>query len=291
MQGLTPRTVKSAQVRGLTPPLCIPLLCVWLVSTPVYAQDAATPGPVFEVASIRAANPEQGYINASTPSLNVGGDRMLRFGQITLRDLIMLAYGIGTSQIQGPGFLDGTIAAPADRFDVQARVPPGATSDQVPLMLRALLAERFHLVAHWEHKTREIYALEVGRSGLKMKESPQTPTDGAPTEGRCTRSLVERDTAILAATCTRMTSGDIALQVQTLAPGYFRDGPVVDVSGLKGVYDFRLEWISVIQARAGEPGPTMMDAVEQQLGLKLERRRQDVDVLVIDKVERTPDAN
>jgi hypothetical protein len=146
------------------------------------------------VASICPSNPDQNFINASTPSLNVGGDRLLRFVQITLRDLIMLAYGIGAPQIQGPGFLNGRPDSPADRFDVMAKVPAGAT---------------------------------------------------------------------LAAVCTRMTSADIAQQLQTLAPGYFRDGPVMDLSNLKGVYDFKLEWITAGQASNGSsaydfrcgPGP------------------------------------
>ena len=55
----------------------------------------AQPAPEFEVASIRRSNPDQGFINATTPSLNVGGDRYLRFVQISLRDPIMLAYGVG----------------------------------------------------------------------------------------------------------------------------------------------------------------------------------------------------
>jgi uncharacterized protein (TIGR03435 family) len=129
--------------------------------------------PEFEVASIRPSNPDQSFINASTPNLNAGSDRLLRFVQITLRDLIMLAYGIGAPQIQGPGFLNGRPDSPADRFDVVAKVPAGATPEHVPLMLRALLAERFHLNFHRESKAMQIYALEVAKGGPKMKESPE----------------------------------------------------------------------------------------------------------------------
>lgn len=80
--------------------------------------------PEFEVASVRPSNPDQNYINSSTPSLNIGGDRYLRFGQITLRDLIMLAYKVGASQIQGPGFLNGTPDNPAGRFVSAPESPP-----------------------------------------------------------------------------------------------------------------------------------------------------------------------
>ncbi len=248
-------------------------------------------GPEFEVASIRPSNPDQSFINATTPSLNVGGDRYLRFGQITLRDLIMLAYGVGARQIEGPGFLNGTPEAPADRFDIAAKVPAGATPEQVPLMLRALLAERYHLSLHRESKTIQIYALEAGKGGTKMKESPKEGAEGAANEARCTRSFAEREGATLAAVCTRMTAADIAQQVQALAPGYFRDGPVVDLSGLKGVYDFKLEWVTAVEANNGSPGPTMLNAVEDQLGLKLERRKQPMDMLIIDKLDRTATEN
>ena len=247
----------------------------------------AQSGPEFEVASIHLSNPDQGFINAVTPSLNVDANHRLTFIQVTLRDLIMLAYGVGARQIQGPSFLNGNPDNPADRFDIAAKVPAGATREQVPLMLRALLAERFHLSFHREDKTMQIYALEVAKGGLKMKESPE----GAKGEARCIRSFAEREGATLAAVCSHMTSADIAQQVQALAPGYFRDGPVVDVSGLKGVYDFKLEWITNGEANNGSPGPTMLDAVQGQLGLRLDRRRQAVETLVIDKLDRTPTEN
>ena len=79
--------------------------------------------------------------------------------------------------------------------------------------------------------------------------------------------------------------------MQALAPGYFRDGPVVDLSGLKGVYDFKLEWITAGQANNGSPGPSMLDAVQDQLGLKLERRKQPMEVLIVDKLDRMPTDN
>ena len=262
-------------------------IAVALAVVTLHAQSA----PEFEVASVRPSNPEQGFINSTTPSLNVGGDRYLRFGQITLRDLIMLAYGVGMPQVQGPSFLNGTPDSPADRFDVAARVPAGATPDQIPLMLRGLLAERFHLSLHRENKTMQIYALEVGKGGAKMKESPKEAAEGAPSEGRCVRSFAEREGATLAAVCTRMTPADIGKQLQALAPGYFRDGPIVDLTGLKGTYDFKLEWITAGQANSGSPGPTMFDAVQDQLGLKLDRRKQAVEVLIVDKLDRTPTEN
>ncbi|HXP89025.1 MAG TPA: TIGR03435 family protein [Bryobacteraceae bacterium] len=259
------------------------ILSIAITTMALHAQSALE----FEVASVRPSNPDQGFINSTTSSLRVDANHNVTFVQTTLRDLIMLAYGVGAPQIQGPNFLYVRPDAPGDRFDVIAKVPDGATREQVPLMLRALLAERFHLSFHRESKTMQIFALEVAKGGPKMKES----NPGATGEARCTRSFAEREGATFAAVCNRMTSADIAQQLQALAPGYFRDGPVVDLTGLDGLYDFKIEWINRGQADNGSPGPTMFDAVQDQLGLKLERRRQPVELLVIDKLDRTPTAN
>lgn len=274
------------------------LQCVALAQTappppPSVSAPAQVAKPEFEVVSIRPSDPELIY-RTNTPSLNIGGDRYLRFVRISLRDLIMLAYGVGAAQVQGPSFLNGTQDDPMDRFDVAARTPTGTTPEQLPLMLRAMLAERFHLSFHRGSKELNIYALEVAKGGLKMKESPE----GARGEARCARTQIGnpdfvagREGASIAAVCSGMTSADIARQVQVLAPAYFSDGPVVDLSGLKGMYDFKLEWISIYEANNGAPGPTMMDAIQQQLGLKIERRRQAMEMLVIDKLDRTPTEN
>jgi uncharacterized protein (TIGR03435 family) len=250
----------------------------------------AQPAPEFEVASIRPSNPDQRFINSTTPSLRVDANHNVTFVQTTLRDLIMLAYGVGAPQIQGPNFLYVRPDDPGDRFDITAKVPADATREQVPLMLRALLAERFHLGLHRETKTLQIFALEVAKGGPNMKVMKESP-EGATGEARCTRSFAEREGATFAAVCSRMTSADIAQQLQALAPGYFRDGPVVDLTGLNGLYDFKIEWINRGQADNGSPGPTMFNAVEVQLGLKLERRRQPMETLVIDKLDRTPTEN
>ncbi len=268
------------------PPLAVPPAPVLVAQARQAPAPAPARPPEFEVASVRL-NPDPNYINATTPSLKIGGDQYLRFVQVTLRDLIMLAYGVGSGAVQGPGFLNGTPDNPADRFDVNAKVPAGATPEQVPLMLRALLADRFHLSFHRDSKTMDVYALEVAKGGVKMKESPEGATGAA----RCDRSFAQREDLALAATCTHLTTADIAQQVQTLAPGYFREGPVVDLTGLKGVYDFSLEWITAGAARQGADGPTMFDAVEKQLGLKLEQRKQTVEILMIDKLDRTPTEN
>ena len=88
-----------------------------------------------------------------------------------------------------------------------------------------------------------------------------------------------------------MTSSEIAQQVQSLAPGYFTDGPVVDMTGLKGVYNFKLEWVTRLEINNGSDGPTIFDAVQRQLGLKLDGRKQAMDNLIVDHCEKEPTEN
>jgi uncharacterized protein (TIGR03435 family) len=101
------------------------------------------------------------------PSLNVEPGRNLNFTNITLRDLIMVAYKVGAPQISGlPDWI-------TNRFDIVAKVPADAMKEQIPQMLRALLADRFKLEFHREQKVIPIFALEVASGGAKMKESPE----------------------------------------------------------------------------------------------------------------------
>ncbi|MCU1336058.1 MAG: hypothetical protein JWO19_1639 [Bryobacterales bacterium] len=93
-----------------------------------------------------------------------------------------------------------------------------------------------------------------------------------------------------AADCYNVTTAQLAQQLQTLAPAYFRDGPIVDRTGLTGTYDLRLEWMMQQQLEAGMSGPTMFAAVEK-LGLNLEKTRETAEMLIVDHCEQSPTEN
>jgi uncharacterized protein (TIGR03435 family) len=238
-------------------------------------------GPEFEVASVKmlSADPDT-VIENHVASLNVEPGRTLNFANITLRDLIMLAYGVGAPQVSGPDSI-------RIRYDVIAKVPGDAKKDQVPGMLQQLLADRFKLQFHREQKTIPIFALEIAKGGPKM----QAVAEGDNGPAGCDRSFAERAGATLAASCHRLDAAAIAQQVQALAPGYFREGPIIDMTGLKGAYNFKLEWVTRAEATAGSEGPSMINAVQDQLGLKLTPRKQALEILVIDRVEKQPTEN
>jgi uncharacterized protein (TIGR03435 family) len=131
-----------------------------------------------------------------------------------------------------------------------------------------------------------VYALEVAKGGHKLQPA------GASLEPGCKRVVgtePDRDYSAFA-TCANMTMVQLAAQLQSLAPAYFRDGPIVDQTGLSGAFDLRLEWRTVAEIEAGITGPTMFDAVKK-LGLTLDRKRDTAEMLIVDQCEKLPTEN
>jgi uncharacterized protein (TIGR03435 family) len=127
----------------------------------------------FDVASVRPSAP----LDPAKMQAAMAAGKMPRFGAhvdasraeysyMSLRDLIANAYGVKSYQITGPDWL------PAQRFDIVATLPQGATKDDAPKMLQALLADRFKVAAHRETQEHPVYALVVAKGGPKLKEAP-----------------------------------------------------------------------------------------------------------------------
>jgi uncharacterized protein (TIGR03435 family) len=152
-----------------------------LSAAAAFAQTPATP-LAFDVASVKPAGPLD-PIAIQSGKMRIGmkvDGALVDLGSFTLKDLIRTAYEVKDYQISGPDL--GTVMT-AQRFNVQATIPEGATEKQVPQMLQALLADRFKLVVHRETKDHSVYALIVGKGGLKMKESePDPPAASTPTD-------------------------------------------------------------------------------------------------------------
>jgi uncharacterized protein (TIGR03435 family) len=260
------------------------LLTVLVFATSAGAQQPRR--PEFEVASVRRSPPEA-LLESYVPTLNIAPGTTLRIQNRQLKELIMIAYGIGGRQLAGPQWL---IDAPGPvseipRFDLVAKVPDDATRDQVPVMFQNLLADRFKLRVHREQRQTTIYALETGKAGLTIK--PVAAGEGQ--QSGCARSLFGTN-GITTAICRSMTPAQLAQQLQTLSPAYFPDGPVVDKTGLTDSFTYTLEWITMQQRDAGEEGPSMFDAIEK-LGLHVERQKGAAEVLVVDSVEQAPTDN
>ena len=146
--------------------------------------QTAAESPTFEVASVKRAAPQTtGTFSSSTKGgPGTGGDPgQLTYTNVAMNRILMNAYGVESYQISGPKWLD------EERFNITAKIAPGATKEQVKLMLQNLLTERFKLAAHRETKELPMYALVVGKGGPKLKESaedarkvPEGASPGAP---------------------------------------------------------------------------------------------------------------
>jgi uncharacterized protein (TIGR03435 family) len=121
--------------------------------------------PAFEVASIRLL-PSGIIPTDSRRGINIKGNQVYCFMQLS--SLIATAYRLKPFQITGPDWLE------LQRLVINARIPDGATKDQVPEMLKSLLADRFGLIIHWEEKSRPVYALVVAKGGPKLKKAAET---------------------------------------------------------------------------------------------------------------------
>jgi uncharacterized protein (TIGR03435 family) len=151
-----------------------------LGQTAADAKPAAVKAPpggwAFEVATIKPANMPaaadfmngKAHVGLKTDAARVD------IGWMSLSDIICAAYKIKAYQITGPDWITSA-GLSSQRFDVLAKMPEGATKEQVPEMLQALLAERFKLAIHHDTKERSVYALVVGKGGAKMKETPAEP--------------------------------------------------------------------------------------------------------------------
>lgn len=193
--------------------------------------------------------------------------RMVALSHVSLQNLMAQAYLIKNFQISGPDWLD------TDRFDIVAKLPDGATRDQLPTMLQNLLKERFHLALHQDKRTMNALVLEPGKDGVKLK-----PIDS---EVRDVRT---------AGGTHRWVAGKLTMPYFAGLLSNTVDQPVVDETGLKGVYDIDIEWAS--DETAGMDGtPSLPAVLADKLGLQIESRKTPVDIYVIDGVDRTPTAN
>jgi uncharacterized protein (TIGR03435 family) len=266
------------------------------VAAIVFLGVARAQTPEFEVASVKPSAPlGPQALGRITPVVIRGGPGssdpgLVRFDYIDMYSLVTMAYGIQWIQLSGPDWLRST------RFDINAKVPRGATREQYRLMLQNLLAERFKLVLHHETKEATTYDLVVAKNGPKLKQSepePDAPNLGLqpppPTppirgyNGAVQVHQIRQTTERLAAT--------VASQLGV---------PVTDNTGLKGIYDISLHWSGTgvnlpasdaPDDTAVESQPTLLQAVQEQLGLKLVPRKGQIDVLVIDHIEKVPTEN
>ena len=205
---------------------------------------------------------------------------------LTVAGLILSAYPTKVSDLVGaPPWVA------SERFDVDARATFEPTPEQERMMLRALLADRFKLAAHYEVQERPIYNLVVARAdrrfGPQLRRidldcatyKPQIPTRGTP-EPKAADIPTCGYRMSGASTTLTITSGGRNMQSLADAISNAAGRPIFDKTGLTGYYAFTLEFMG------GTDGVSIFTALQEQLGLRLEPARGPVDVVVIDRIER-----
>lgn len=242
----------------------------------------------FEVVSIKRMPPPDGSPRSVGLSGGPGSDdpERLRGHNLSLGNILVRAYGIFHFQLSAPKWIED------ERYEFIAKVPSGATEQQVPPMLRDMLAHRFKLKAHHETRQVNVYRLVTDHHGPRF--SPAKPVGAVRSTHAVDRDGFPIPSAEHPETMTAMTGGHphmtaVRMSMRELAAWLSSqiEYPVVDSTGLKGEYDFRLTWAPP----SDDDGPTLFEAVRQQLGLKLVPGKGPLDVLVVDHIERTPTAN
>jgi uncharacterized protein (TIGR03435 family) len=232
----------------------------------------------FESADVHVSAP------STNPSLHGGALRGSRFEvrTATMVDLISMAYNMESNKVLGgPNWLDW------DRFDVAAKAPPATKQDDLNIMLQNLLADRFKLVTHKDTKAMPAYALTVGKDKPKMK--PAASGDKPDCQNVQNGGGPEPYQVI---SCRNMTMEVFAQVLRGWGGGTYLADPVVDKTGLTGAWDFELKWTPRNRlAQAGSDGITLFDAVDKQLGLKLDAQKLPLPVLLVDSVNQKPTPN
>lgn len=241
-----------------------------MIALVLIASGLLAQAPVeFEAASIRP------HVFKSDPgsegsNLNVAPGGRLTGGNVTVRKLIRNAFGVDDFQItSAPGWVD------SESYDIEAKTVGGVeiTRDNIGRLMESLLKSRFQFQYHREMRETREYALEVAKTGLRLKpDDIDNKADSTP------------------AMRTNIRSGMVTFQATRISMQDFAGGlrrqvgrPVVDKTGLSGEFDFDLTWSS--DQAADGAGPSIFTAL-QELGLRLVSTKGSAETIVVDRVEK-----
>lgn len=236
-------------------------------------QPEASQRQTFEVATIRLAGPNE-------PD---GGIRPLPGGQeywardVPVKLIISLMFKLPMRQIEGgPGWIN------TDDYDIEAKAEAPTSLDNLHIMFQNLLVDRFNLKYHMETRQGPVYVLTVDKAGLKMKQNPGGDAWDYP---------------ILPTGRGEITGKRVPMKYFCWFLGQMlqRDErPVVDETGLKGFWDFRLQFLPDLPSNVSRDQlppdlasrPSLFDALPEQLGLRLKPAQGPVPYFVIDHIDR-----
>ena len=244
------------------------LLLLTMVTAWCFVRGQAIPAPRFEVVSIK-----QSAATNTNKTFRFTLDGGFKAGNYSLKDLIRLGWDVRAFQIAGgPGWLN------TDRYNVQTksdvRFDPLSADGEMRHreMVRSMLQDRFRLRVHQEKKEMSVYYLELAEGPLKLKrtgDAREPTTHMRDTEGQ-------------------MWAVKFDMELFARFLGEELEFPVIDKTGLTGVYDFELSWNPDEGKPRGEldSRPSIFTALKDQMGLKLKRDKGPVEMVVVDSAEK-----
>jgi uncharacterized protein (TIGR03435 family) len=267
----------------------------------------------FEVVSIKPSAPPGGgryYVGIRGGPGTSDPGRMM-FSHVTVARLVTLAYGIYRFQLACPDWLN------TEQFDIIAKLPDGATKEQIPIMLQNLLADRFQLKVHQETRVMPTFELTVAKGGPKLKPPTQVlaqddGVSGEPSVDKFGFPVIPpgKTNMLVMDGKARWQAPNAEIEQLTRMLAGALGKPVTDSTGLKGRYDFSLYWMSgemdatqltvpadtdAATPTASAPGdvlgPTIFGAVKDQLGLRLDPKKGPTVILVVDSAVSMPTEN
>ena len=254
----------------------IHLFICLLVSTSIALCQSPTtaPAPAFDVASVR---PSQHNVGPDYNNQLTYASGEIAAKNVTIKRLVAEAYQLQMDQVSGPAWID------QNEYDIEAKTEATVTKEKIAQMLRSLLAERFQVKQHSESREMRVYALVVDKSGPKISPiEGEKPTAGAA--GFHFHGSMSEFADLLAVQMSIPAPNDPSAPVRASTSRI----PVLDKTGMTGIFDFSVDI-------RPEPGTDMFAAwqrvLHDQLGLKIESRKEPVTVLVVDQALKIPTEN
>lgn len=264
----------------------------------------------FEVASVKPFTINTNGVDSVTLGAHIDGAQARLVG-LTMRDLLGMAYKVRIYQIVGPDWIA------TERYDINAKIPQGVSPEKLPEMTQALLVDRFGIKMHREQREIPAFVLQVGKPPLRLKDSVIDPNAPPPQSVTVTGTGGANGISVNLGNGSSYTFGGGKFAAKKVtAPNMaavlerFTDRPVVDLTELKGTYDFEFSVTAeesqtmMIHAavaagvqlppqalRLLEGGGNPLEGAADQLGLKLDGRKMPIEHIVIDQLQKTPNDN
>jgi uncharacterized protein (TIGR03435 family) len=252
----------------------LPFVVSFALSSSVALGQATTTAPAFDVASVK---PSQHSVGPDYNNQLTYAPAGISARNVTLKRLLAEAYHLQQNQVLGPNWLN------QNEYDIDARAAGVVTKEQMALMLQSLISQRFNLTQHSETREMRVYELVVDKSGAKIHPVEGGETTSAPAGFHFHGDL--RQFADLLAVQLSIPASNNPSEPARASTSQI---PVVDKTGMPGIFDFTVDMHPELGT---DMFASWQRALQDQLGLKIESRKENLTVLVVDQAAKIPTAN